>query len=218
MSAPDLQSRFPRGTPDRGGNAIGSNPLTITERRVALVQVTARKGREGELAAVLKAHWDLDLPPPCGSAVAAAHSAIWIQPNSWLLQADAVDEAVFAPRLAALLAEFAAVVDQSHGRSVLRLSGPRGRDVLAKCCRLDLHPRVFAAGRAASTLVAHVSCLLHQIDDGPTYDLVVGSTFAAWLLDELTEASAAFGWRFIRASEDAAARSATTPSLQVQTT
>jgi methylglutamate dehydrogenase subunit D len=92
------------------------------------------------------------------------------------------------------LGERAAVAEQSHGRVVLRLAGPRARDVLAKGCRLDLHPRVFTPGMCAQTVIAQIGVLLHQCDELPTYDLYVFSGYALDFLEWLTSSAAEFGY------------------------
>jgi sarcosine oxidase subunit gamma len=56
--------------------------------------------------------------------------------------------------LAGPFGQFAAIVDQSHGRTLLRVTGPRVRDALAKGLAIDLHPREFKTGYAAVTAVA----------------------------------------------------------------
>lgn len=99
----------------------------------------------------------------------------------------------------------AAVVDQSHGRSVIELSGNHAQAVLARLCRLDLHERAFAPGNSASTLVGHVSCQLFRLEGVvPSFGLIVGSTFAEWLLDELQAAASSYGWNFQPAADVAA--------------
>jgi sarcosine oxidase subunit gamma len=65
--------------------------------------------------------------------------------------------------------------------------------MLSRGCRVDLHPRAFGPGRAASTMIAHVGCLVHQVDDAPSYDLVVFSTFAQTFLEWLLHAAAEDG-------------------------
>ena len=52
---------------------------------------------------------------------------------------------------------------------------------------IDLHPRSFAAGSVATTLIAHIGTIIHQRDDAPTYDVLVFRSFAGsfgrWLDD-----------------------------------
>ena len=51
----------------------------------------------------------------------------------------------------------ASVSDQSHGRVMLRIAGPKVRAVLAKGTPVDLHDSVFPLGKSALTQMAHVS-------------------------------------------------------------
>jgi sarcosine oxidase subunit gamma len=73
--------------------------------------------------------------------------------------------------LQAAVGDLGAVVDQSHGRCGLRLSGTRARQVMAKSTAIDLHPRAFGPGQCAMTSVAHMNATIVQVDDVPTYDL-----------------------------------------------
>lgn len=204
MSAPDRRSRFPASQPRNGGRSNDA-PLAIVERPATLVQVTARKGRQAELAAAIAGALGLDLPEAGQVASAADKAALWLQPGCWLIAAPAEQHDTLPASLAESLKGIAAVVDQSHGRCVIDISGGEARSVLARLCRLDLHERVFVPGHSAATLVGHVSCLIHRVDgETPCFRLLVGSTFAEWLLDEITAAAASHGWRFTPASEAAA--------------
>ena len=74
------------------------------------------------------------------------------------------------------------------------MSGPRVRDTLAKGCSLDLHPRAFKPGDAATTPVALIDCQIWQLDETPTYALAVPSSFAESFWDWLTASAAEFGY------------------------
>src|SRR3712207_6916852 len=57
-------------------------------------------------------------------------------PDHWLVVAGGLAEGVLHRRLRDLLGERAAVLDQSHGRCALRLSGPRSEERrVGKECR-----------------------------------------------------------------------------------
>jgi sarcosine oxidase subunit gamma len=199
VSASERRSRFAGSSlPARGGAPDGDG-VTIAECPATLLQVTARKGRHDALAGAIARELGLALPAPGGSALQAAYGAVWLQPGSWLIQAPASEGAALAQRLASALDGIAALVDPSHGRCVLRLSGQQARAVLAKICRLDLHPRSFAVGASATTLVGHVACTMRLVDETPAFDLIVGASYATWLLEELVEAADAFGWQLTRA-------------------
>lgn len=104
-----------------------------------------------------------------------------------------------AGRLAAILHPVGgAVVEVSGQRTTVRLRGPLAREVLAKGCSVDLHPRVARTGLAVQTMVAHAAVVLVVLDPGEVEDgrtapldcrLLVRSTFAAYLADWLLDAA-----------------------------
>jgi sarcosine oxidase subunit gamma len=69
--------------------------------------------------------------------------------------------------------------------------------VLAKGCPLDLHPRAFATGNCAQSLLAKASVLIHLPNDdaqrGPTFDLYVARSFAHYLFAWLEDAGREYG-------------------------
>jgi heterotetrameric sarcosine oxidase gamma subunit len=170
--------------------------LAISERPRSLVQLLARKHKENALAAAIKAAFGLDLPPPGKWAPCTEVHAIWIQPGGWLLESEASAPSALRTRVAAATEGLGAAVDQSSGLSVIRFAGAPARSVLATSCRLDLHPRAFGPGSAVMTRVAHVACGIRLVDEAPSFDLIVGSTYGRWLIEELLEASAHYGVRF----------------------
>lgn len=179
--------------PGRFG-ATGPTPLVIQERRLSLVQVMTRKGREAELQAAIRNAFGLDLPAPQRAATSAATTAIWIQPGMWMLSAPGHAEGAMARLVKEATGDAASIVDQTHGKTVLTLSGARARDVMAKGCRLDLHPRAFKPGHSAVTQVAHIGCMLRQIDDTPSYEMLVPSSFAETFFGWLTHSAAEYGY------------------------
>lgn len=158
--------------------------ITRLPRR-ALVQVMMRRG--GDVAAVAQAAFGLTLPPPGQAATAGNVTALWIQPNGWML---ASEDAALLARVAPLAAA-AALIEQSHGRTTFTIAGPRAHEVLAKGCRIDLHPREFGPGRVASTSIAHVNVLLHQTG-ADSFEVTVFSTLADHMQHWLEAASAEY--------------------------
>ena len=156
----------------------------------------ARRDKAIALAAAINAAFGLDLPPPGRWAAGPGADAIWVQPGGWLLESEPAAPGALRARVAAATEGLGVAVDQSSGRSVIRFAGPPVRSVVATCCRLDLHPRAFGPGSAAMTRVARVACGIRLVDATPTFDLIIGSTYARWLIEELLEASAGYGARF----------------------
>lgn len=80
-----------------------------------------------------------------------------------------------------------AAIDVSASSVLIELEGPSARDVLASCCLLDLHPRVFGPGRCAQTLLAKAPVLLSQWDETPTFQLLVRSSLAEYVISWLED-------------------------------
>ncbi len=121
---------------------------------------------------------------------------LWLGPDEWLaLTPLGVEAAVIARLGEALAGIHAAVTDVSGAHARLRLAGSHAREVLAKGCSLDLHPRRFRPGQCAQTLIGRSGVILHQLDDRPSYDLLPRRSFAEYLWMWLSDAMAEYGGR-----------------------
>ena len=85
-------------------------------------------------------------------------------------------------------------VNLRPGKVVVRVSGARARDVLAKGCPVDLHARAFGPGAAAATEIAHMGCLVWQVDDRPTFDLAVNRSLSKSFWSWLAASAAEYGY------------------------
>jgi methylglutamate dehydrogenase subunit D len=173
----------------RSGFATGSAGVTASPREeLGLAAVIARAGKAEALRGRLSALHALEAPARPALARGRAFALVWAGPRQWLAVSA---ERRIADRLGAELAGLAAVADQSDGRAVIRLSGPKARETLAKGCPVDLHPRAFRPGDAALTAIAHVGVHLWQVDETPGYDLALprslAGSFARWLTDSAAE-------------------------------
>lgn len=83
--------------------------------------------------------------------------------------------------------------DLSHGRTVLRISGRRVRQVLMKGAPIDWHPGAFGPGACAQTLMFHHSVLV-DCRETDRFDLFVARGFARDFLERLIDAGAEYGW------------------------
>jgi sarcosine oxidase subunit gamma len=127
-----------------------------------------------------------------------AFDLIWLGPDEWMIVAAAGTETALATRLAAATAPHGGTVtDVTESRTTITVSGPRARDVLAKGCPLDLHPRKFNPGACAQSLVARVGVILLRTDDGtspaPRFELHVLRSMADYLWRFLEDAGLEYG-------------------------
>ena len=117
-------------------------------------------------------------PPPAATPSCAIY---WLGPDEWLLSAELGKEKDLAAQLGKNLAgQPHSLVDVTGGQLLMRLTGQRAREVLAKGCTLDLHPRAFKVGQCAQTTLAKASMLIALVDDTPTFDLIVRRSFAEY--------------------------------------
>ncbi len=179
--------------PGRYGKAGGEPGVTIVERLgLGLATVAARKG--APLRAAVKASYGVNLPDDSSVGQGPELSFVGYGPGQWLAVSESLANESLARDLAQRLRGLASISDQSGGRTVLRLSGPRARDVLAKGLSIDLHPRAFSPGSAATSTIALMGVQLWQIDDTPSYDIALFRSVSASFWRWLTSSAPEFGY------------------------
>lgn len=172
--------------PEDAGIRLGERPFS------GLINLRARADAVGlaKVGKVLGAR----LPTDPNTAVESDHdTACWLGPDEWLVLTSAGGQAERSEQLReALDGQFAAVTDVSGGYVLITVAGTRCRELLAKGCTLDLHPRAFQAGRCAQTLLAKAGVLLiARADDH--IDLLVRRSFADYLWRWLVDAAEEYG-------------------------
>ncbi len=174
--------------------AAGAAGVTIgTRDDLALAIMMARKSRGAELAARIRAKFAIDLPAGPKRVASGNVAFIGTGPGQWLAVEQGDDPLGFAARLVDAVGDTAAVSDQSDSRAVLRLSGPRARDVLAKGLAIDLHPTVFGPGDAALSAIALIGAQVWQLDDAPTYEIAVFRSMAGSFAEFIGASAAEYG-------------------------
>ncbi|MEX1082336.1 MAG: sarcosine oxidase subunit gamma family protein [Halofilum sp. (in: g-proteobacteria)] len=133
-----------------------------------------------------------DLPTEPNTVVSGERFvAIWLGPDEWYLRTAPDEAADLAERLeSALAGQHAAINPLGDGLATFALEGPNAREVLEKGCTLDLHPRVFAAGQCAQTLLTKAAVVLMPTARG--YEVIVRRSFADYLFVWLTDAADEF--------------------------
>jgi len=140
------------------------------------------------------------LPRAPGTSVdAGAAAALWIAPNRWLLPMPEANGQALLPDLAKIVAHRrGGVTELGHARTVIRLSGRDARALLSKGCPLDFHPRACPPGAVAGTVLAALTVVLHQVEEG-VFDLYVFRSFGLALWEWLQEAGEEYGVRIAAA-------------------
>jgi methylglutamate dehydrogenase subunit D len=181
--------------PGRYGKDEAEPSIVITELTgLGLATVACRKGQASALSATVRKAYDVDLPVSSRVAQGAAVSFIGYGPEQWLAVSEALAKEALAGELAAKLQGLASVSDQSGGRTVLRMGGNRARDVLAKGLPIDLDPRAFPLGSAATSAISHIGVQLWQADDTRSYDLAIFRSLSESFWRWLAASAAEFGY------------------------
>jgi heterotetrameric sarcosine oxidase gamma subunit len=178
--------------PGRSGRADREPGVLLHERvDVGIATLAARKGQAAALAAAVQRIYGVALPDGSRHVAGDAAGFIGTGPRQWLAVSTRHANGALADDLARHLKGLASISDQSDGRAVIRLAGPAARAVLAKGLPIDLHPRVFTTGSAATSVAALMGVTIWQVDDAPTYDLAVfrslAGSFCSWLVDSAAE-------------------------------
>jgi heterotetrameric sarcosine oxidase gamma subunit len=179
--------------PGRHGRAdVAAGVVVAVLPAPGLALVTARKGRSAGLIAAAEKAFGIALPTTPRRVENGDLAFVWSGPDRWLAHRAQPPPGGMAALLAPLAAH-AAIVDQSHARALLSVSGPRVRDALAKGLAIDLHPGAFRTGDTAIASIAHIGVQLWQSDDAPTYTCSIPRSLAGSFWRWLTASAAEYG-------------------------
>jgi len=147
----------------RASATLTAAGLTITDC-TPLTKVQLRAPASGRVAAAVGVPFGRAARNPAGMLVVGSG------PGEWLVLAPPGQGRELTAGLARLAArapdELATVVDLSHGRALIRLTGPRSADVLAKVCGIDFSDDITPDGAAFRSSVAALATDVIRDDRG----------------------------------------------------
>jgi heterotetrameric sarcosine oxidase gamma subunit len=159
----------------RYGADKGAAGVTLSVvHSLSLVMVIARKGK----AKTVKD----------GLAAMRRATVMWAGPDQYYVKG------AEAAALKKKLGDGASIIDQSHGRVTLRISGPKARALLAKGTPVDLHDSEFPIGKSAVTQMAHVGVHLTRTGNDE-FELSVFRGFSESFWEWLAEQALEFGYQ-----------------------
>ena len=166
--------------------------LTLTDC-TPLAKVGVRAPLGGHAAAELAAPFGRVARDPGGTLVAGSG------PGEWLLLAAPGEGPALIGRVEDLAARFPGelitATDLTHGRALMRLTGARGDEVLAKVCGIDTGDGITPDGAAFRSSVAAVATDVIRDDAGGvrSYLLHCERSSGGYLFGELLAAGSEFG-------------------------
>ncbi len=184
-----------RSALDRHPGTSSAGPVTLAERFPAsVIEVAALRSTAALAGALGRA---LGFPVSAAALSVSGDpagevAALCVGPGRWLVVGDAGTHEARSLALHALRAAPAAVVDLSHGRTVIELRGERARDVLAAGCSLDWDSPELAPPRATATAIGHFDVTI-RVRGPSSFDLFVARSYALSAWEWLRDATAGLG-------------------------
>ena len=119
----------------------------------------------------------------------------WLGPDEWLIVTPGERAATIESELrTALTGMRAAVTDVSGGQTIVNVRGNKARELLAKGCPIDLHPRVFGIGQCAQSHIAKAPVIIGQLEIQPCFEIIIRRSFADYFWLWLENAAAEYGY------------------------
>ena len=180
----------------------GSPGVILTERPfLGYVNLRGDAGDAAFLAAV-KGVLGVSIPvAPNTIADGEDITVSWMGPDEWLVILRPGEQTGCVADLSQALGEHhASAVDTTGGYTLVNVAGVRRRELLAKGCTLDLHPRSFSPGQCAQTNLGKAGVLLiprGDASDAQSVDVIVRRSFADYLGIWLQHSGREYGLRII---------------------
>ena len=180
----------------------GVAPATLTLREISITTAWNLQGNPMDAALLATAHREFDVVLPQVPNTTSRNEscmALWLGPRSWLLVAregssHTMSPSTFAGCRNALNGAGGALFDVSASRVAFTIEGPAAASVLAKECPLDFHPRVFAAGQCAQSLLGHVNALFYRPAATSAFIVLVARSLAGDVWHALCVSAAQHGY------------------------
>ncbi len=191
-------AKFSAATPldhffDHASQSGGKGVLVKAITNRAIVQVFAAKGKTTAVERALRIK-----QTPGKASATKDYTAIPVAPGQWMIVSARNAGMKFGEDIQTRLKKNGYVSEQSDGRMIFSLSGPRASELMQKACRLDLHPSKTGKGWSAQTQMAQAGVIIHQTDTKPSYELLVYSGFAQHFAEWLKHSGAQLGISFSR--------------------
>lgn len=193
--APAPPVRVEAGWEVSGGRSDAA--LTITDC-TALAKVHLRAPWNGAMAKALGVPFGR--ADPDGASPEEGWLVVGSGPGEWLVLAPPGAAAAVTDWLATVAAdaagdEFVSTTDLTHGRALMRITGPDAADLLARLCGADLHDDMAPDGAALRSAVAGVATDIIRDDRAgvPSYLLHCERSSGQYLFGALVSAGESLG-------------------------
>lgn len=177
-----------------GAEVAGKPGVTLAERRpLSIVHIAGKTEDKSFVEGVGKACGCALPTEPCTVSSSGDLSIAWLSPTRWLVVAPERGPGVLEKSLREACGDSGAVIDVSHGRTVIRISGPNARQVLMKGAPLDFHRKVFTPGKTAQSAISQCGVVLVCVAED-AFDLYVFRGFGQHMWEWVCDAANEYGY------------------------
>lgn len=160
------------------------------QQRHPLAMFNLRGAADAAFRDAVRSVCGCELPvAPNSSSACPAGEILKLGPNEWLLVA--IPETPWSETMAI---PGATLTDVSHARVAVQVDGDMSRDMLAKGCAIDLHPRQFPPRTCIQTSIAKIGVILHKQQNDSGLMLYAARSYAGSFWHWLTAAANEYGY------------------------
>lgn len=157
-----------------------------TVAEVGAVGMITLRGAQEQLGLAVYTAVGVDMPGQRRANMAGEKGCAWMSPDELLLMLPRAEVPATLARLAQDLAGIHHLAaDVSDARAVLRVSGARARDLLAKLTPADVSPQAMPVGEMRRTRLAQVAAALRVVSEGEI-EIICFRSVARYVFDLLS--------------------------------
>jgi heterotetrameric sarcosine oxidase gamma subunit len=175
------------------GLAAESGVVITEQTGLEMASIVARRSQRAMLEGCMRRAFGVEMP--CGPQRVTTEGIAFIGTgmDSWLMTSSQGTNRSIS-LLRQMIGGYAAIADQSSAYIVITLTGNLIRQSLAKLLPIDLHPRTFGVGQAASTAIGHAPSRIWRVEDSalgvPAFELATSRSYAANVWHAVAECAA----------------------------
>ncbi|AZO18965.1 sarcosine oxidase subunit gamma family protein [Mesorhizobium sp. M2A.F.Ca.ET.043.05.1.1] len=190
---PERQSPLePDYHPGSHGNFEHGVDVILSETRPgSILQLAAWPGEEKRLIEIIRKVTGLTLPDGAGGVNSGARAAFGFAPGKFTVVDEA--EGLAAPFAGVITPAIGTLTDLSHGRTAIRIAGPKAEWVMAKFFAIDFALPAFPLGAGRSTNHHDIFAQI-QRTGADQFDIYVFRSFARSFWKALCHASEEVGY------------------------
>ena len=177
-----------------GATPFGGPGVRLSIRHpLSIATIIARRDQGTSLSALLENGYGVPAPAPGKMEIGKSIVLQWCGAEQYYALAENRLEGSLYAELRDALKGAASVSDQSHGRAIIGISGPKARALLSKGSPVDFHPREFPLHAVAMTQMAHIGVHVSRWGED-AFELSLFRGFSEHFWEWLTEQAEEFGY------------------------